>query len=291
MDKHLEEEALMKNLMEELPMSNEMPPHVRTKAMNIAVEANRKAQNARRPRTAAWLTAGIAIVAMGAFMAMPRPAKAWSMVAQAVQKITSVQMDLLVKEKSGKEEKVQIAVSGSEMYVSAGGEGTVMHMGKDGLQVYDKNTNTITKMKLPAEVAGFMPNITDEIMGAFDLKKEVADMEAKYGKDHIFVGKLRTGDDGRQVYDVTMTEKDGPGKAFLTVDAQTDLPVFIDASGDEGEDLKIHLRYNDNVRIQPSFPKGAKVEEIDLSSMSGMFDGKKMEEAFKGFEMFGKSKK
>ena len=290
MDKHLEEDALMKKLMEELPMSNEMPPHVRTKAMNIAVESNRKAQAARRPRTAAWLTAGIAVVAMGAFMAMPRPAKAWSMVAQAVEKITSVQMDLLVKGKEGKEEKLQIAMKGGELYVSSANDGVISHIGNDGLQVYDKSTNTITKVKLPAEVASFMPNITEEIVGAFDLKKEIADMEAKYGRDHIFVGKLRTGDDGRQVYDVTMTEKDGPGKAFLTVDANTDLPVIIDASGD-GEDMVIHLRYNGDVRIQPNFPKGAKVEEIDLSNMGEMFDGKKMGEAFKNFDLFGKAKK
>lgn len=291
MDKHLEEEALMKNLMEELPMSNEMPPHVRTKAMNIAVEANRKAQNARRPRTAAWLTAGIAMVAMGAFMAMPRPAKAWSMVAQAVQKITSVQMDLVVKNDSGKSEKIEIAINGSEMYVNTGDEGALVHMGKDGLQVYDHNSNTLTKMKMPAEVAGFIPNIAEEITGAFDLKKEIADMEAKYGRDHIVVGKLRPGNDGRQVYDVTMTEKDGPGKAFLTVDAQTDLPIFIDASGDGNETMVIQLRYNDGVRVQPSFPKGAKVQEIDLTQVGEMLDGKKMGEALKHFDLFGKVKK
>lgn len=292
MDKHLEEEALMKNLMEELPMSNEMPPHVRTKAMNIAVEANRKAQNARRPRTAAWLTAGIAALSIGAFMAMPRPAtaKAWTMVANAVQKITSVQMDLLVKNKDGKEEKVQIAVNGGEMMVNAGSDGAQIVFGKDGLQVYDEKTNTITKMKMPAEVSAFMPNIAEEIMGAFDLKGEIANMEAKYGRDHIKVMPIRELN-GRQVYDVQMTEKDGPGKAFLTVDANTDLPIFIDASGDNGEDVVIHLRYNDNIRIQSNFPKDAKIEEIDLSKMGDLFDGKKMEEAFKGFEMFGKSKK
>lgn len=289
MDKHLEEDALMKKLMEELPMSNEMPPHVRTKVMNIAVESNRKAQAARRPRTAAWLTAGIAVVAMGAFMAMPRPAKAWSMVAQAVEKITSVQMDLLVKGESGKEEKVQVAVNGGEMLVNTSSEGALMYMGKDGLQVYDKSTNTITKMKMPAEVTAFMPNITDEIMGAFDLKKEIGEMETKYGRDHIKIMPFRY-QDGRKVYDVQMTDPDGPGTAFLTVDAATDLPIFIDAKED-GEDIRIHLRYNSDVRLQPNFPKGAKVEEIDMTKLGEMFDGKKMEEAFKNFELFGKSKK
>lgn len=284
MDKHLEEEALMKKLMEELPMSNEMPPNVRSKAMNIAVETNRRAQAARRPRAVAWMTAGIATFAIGAFFLLPKPAsaKAWTMVKQAVEKITSVQMDLLVKDDKGKEEKVQIAVNGGEMYVNAGADGALVHMGKDGLQVYDKNTNTITKMKMPAELTGFMPDMAKEIVGAFDLKKEIGEMEQKYGKDHIRIQPIRTGDDGRRVYDVQMTEKDGPGQAFLTVDADTDLPIFIDASGD-GENVVIHLRYNDNVRIQPNFPAGAKVQEIDLTKM--MMSGEKLG---KGMEHFGR---
>jgi hypothetical protein len=65
MDKHLDEEALTKAL-QELPMSKEMPSHVRSKALNIAIETNRKAQAARRPRTVAWLTAGISL---------PRPSR------------------------------------------------------------------------------------------------------------------------------------------------------------------------------------------------------------------------
>lgn len=286
MDKHLEEEALMKNLMEELPMSNEMPPHVRAKAINIAVESHRKAKAARRPRAAAWFTAGVAAFTVGTLVMMPRPAKAWSMVAQAVEKITSVQMDLVVKDPDGKEEKVQIAMRGAEMMVNAG-DGTTVLFDKEGLQVYESKSNTLTKMKMPAELLAFMPNVAEEIAGAFDLKKEIAEMEKKFGKDHIVILPFRT-QDGRKVYDVQMTEPDGPGTAFLTIDASSDLPIYIDASGEDGEDLTIHLRYNGQVQFRPKFPANAKIKELDLTKMDKMFDGKKLEEAFKGFESFGK---
>ncbi len=288
MDKRIEEDAVMKNLMEELPMSNEMPPHVRAKAINVAVESHRKAQAIRRPRAALWFVTGVAAFTMGAVLMMPQPAKAWSMVAEAVEKITSVQMDLVVKDSKGKEEKVQIAMRGAEMMVNAG-DGTVVLLDKEGLQVYESKSNTLTKMKMPVELAAFMPNIAEEIAGAFDLKKEVAEMEKKYGKDHIRIMPFRTLD-GRRVYDVQMTEPNGPGKAFLTIDANTDLPIFIDASGDDGEDVTINLRYNGEVQFRPNFPTTAKVQELDLSKMGEMFDGKKLEEAFKGLSgsTFGK---
>ncbi len=291
MDKHLEEDILMTNLMKELPMSNQMPEHVRTKALNIAVESHRKAQAARRPRAAAWFTVGIAAFAVGTLVLMPRPAKAWSMVAEAVEKITSVQMDLLVKEKSGKEEKIQIAVQGSEMMLSAGSEGTVLYIGKDSMEVYEKKSNTLTRMKMPLDVAQFMPNVSDELVGAFDLKKEIADMEKKHGKDHIRIMPIRTGEDGRQVYSVQMTEKEGPGIAFMTVDAKTDLPIFINASGDKGENVVIHLRYNNRGSVRPSFPADAKINEVDLGNMQHMLDPQKLEKAFKDFNLGDTSSK
>jgi outer membrane lipoprotein-sorting protein len=282
-NKSWEEEALMKNLMEELPMSSEMPPHVRTKAINIAVENNRRATAARRPRSVAWLTAGIAVLAVGTILALPKPAaaKTWTMVAQAVQKITSFQMDLRATEGNGKVEEVHIAMKGDEMLIDAGDKAQV-YFGKDGMQVYDADKNTVMKMQLPVEVTSFMPMLADEITKSFSLKKEIAEMEAKYGKDQIQILPFRE-ENGRRVYDVRMSDPDGGGKAFLTVDADTDLPIFIDASGDkDGERVQINLRYNDAITIKPNFPANAKVEEIDMSKM---MDGEKIG---KGMEHFGR---
>ena len=294
MDKHLEDEALMKNLMEELPMSSEMPPHVRTKAINIAVENNRRANAARRPRSVAWLTAGIAVLAIGTFMALPKPAaaKTWTMVAQAVQKITSFQMDIRANEGNGKVEDIHIAMKGDEMLIDAGKKAQV-YFGKDGMQVYDADKNTIMKMQLPVEVTSFMPMMADEITKSFSLKKEIAEMESKYGKDRIQILPFRD-QDGRRVYDVRMSDPESEGKAFLTVDADTDLPIYIEVTGDKpGEQLVINLRYNDAIRIQPNFPANAKVEELDLTKvMDGEKVGKGMEhfgrDMEKMFEGFGK---
>ncbi|MBC8066042.1 MAG: hypothetical protein H7Y17_14515 [Chlorobia bacterium] len=292
MDKHLEEEALMKKLMEELPMSNEMPPNVRNKAMNIAVETNRRAQAARRPRAVAWMTAGIATFAIGAFFLMPKPAsaKAWTMVKQAVEKITSVQMDIKVKDAKEGPQIVRIAMQGDRVLIDAG-EGTKLFIGGDSFQVYEAKTNTITKMTMPAGMMDFMPDVMGEVAGAFDLKKEIAEMETKYGKDHIRVMPIRT-ENGRNVYDVVMTDPEGPGKAFLTVDADTDLPIYIDASGMEDgndENVEITLRYNGNAVIEPNFPKDAKIQSFDMGNlMNGEMKGKDLGKAFENFNPFGK---
>lgn len=293
MDKHLEEEALMKEVLAVLPASEEMPAHVRSKALATAIEANRRRQAARRPRPMAWMSAGLAALAFGTFFLMPKQAsaKAWTMVTQAVEKITSVQMDLMVKDAKNGPERIQIALDRGEMLLNDGKN--QLYIGKDGLQVYDVKSNTVTQMKLPSEVEAFMPMAAEEIAGAFNLKKEIAEMESKYGKDHIRIMPLRE-QDGRQVYDVQMTEPNGSGKAFLTVDANTDLPIFIDASGSEGDgDVVIHLRYNDRIQLKPNFPAGATIKKIDLSQLA---TGEKMgndmekmgEEIEKMFEGFAK---
>lgn len=292
MDKHLEEEGtLAKKLQEELPMSQEMPPHVRAKAMNIAIETNRRAQAARRPRTVAWLTAGIAALAFGAMFLSPKQAKAWSLVTQAVQKITSFQMEVQLPQSTELgTHTVNIAAQGNKFMVDAGTDGKLYFDGAS-MQTYDGRTNKVTKMTLPVEVTGFMPMLTDEIVGAFNLKKEIAEMEEKYGKDHIRVMPIRNLN-GRQVYDVQMTEVEGNARAFLTIDAATDLPIFIDASGSEkGDDnFKIVLRYNDDVVIKPNFPANAKVEEIDMSKLDfqNMPNKKDFEKMFDGMsDVFG----
>ena len=224
-------------------------------------------------------------------MVMPKQAsaKAWSMVTQAVEKITSVQMDMLVKDAKNGPERIQIALDRGDMMIQAGKEHSV-YMGKEGLMVYDGKTNVVTQMQLPNEVQAFMPIAAEEIVGAFNFKKEIANMESKYGKDHIRIMPIRV-QDGREVYDVQMTEPDGPGKAFLTIDAQTDLPIYIDASGPEHEgDVVIHLRYNDRLQIKPAFPANAKIKKVDISqfSVNGKHEkemenfGEEMEKMFEG---------
>ncbi len=288
MDKHLEEETLMKKLMEELPMSNEMPPHVRNKALNIAVETNRRAQAARRPRLVAYLTVGLAALTVGAMFLVPKPAaaKAWTLVKQAVGQITSVQMNIEVKNpKEGEPKNITLAFQGNKMMVDAGDEAQV-YFSDNTLQVYDAKKNTVTKLIMPGGVMDAMPNIANEIAGAFDLKKEVAQMEEKYGKDHIKIMPIRV-ENGRRVYDVQMTEKDGPGRAFMTIDAETDLPIFIDADGGkDDENVRITLNYNSNFIVEPNFPANAKIEELDMSKMMG--GGMEGKDFGKMFENFGK---
>jgi hypothetical protein len=282
MDKYTEEEAQTQNLMEQLPVSTEMPPHVRSKAMTIAIEANRKARAARRPRTVAWLTAGVAGLALASMFLVPKPAKAWSLVKQAVDKVTSVQLRMKISDTNGKMQDTLIAMKKDQMMVDTG-EGFKMYMDREGMQFYNAEENTIVKMNLPPEAKGFMPDIASEMIKTFNLKEEMAKMEKEYGKDHIRIMPIRT-ENGRRVYDVIMTAPEGPEKCFMTVDAQTDLPIYIDADGGDGKDnssMKISLRYNDDFEITPNFPKGAKIQTVDMSDMEKQ--GKEIENAFKSF--------
>ncbi|HJP83106.1 MAG TPA: hypothetical protein VJ835_06320 [Fimbriimonadaceae bacterium] len=281
MDKH---EENLKNLLSNLPASPEMPENLRNRALNYAIEVNRKTMMARRPRAVAWMSAGLAALAVGTFFMMPKQAtaKAWTMVTQAVEKITSVQMDIKLSGAKEGPKRIQIATKANEFIVDAAGESVIYFNGED-LQIYDSKQNEITKLKLPVEATTFMPDLASEISGAFNLKKEIADMEKKYGKDHIRVMPIRQFN-GRDVYDVQMTEPDGPGKAFLTIDAATDLPVHIDASGDkDDENVVIDLWYNGDVRIAPNFPANAKIKSMDMSNIKGDFPkGKDFEKMFEG---------
>lgn len=285
MKDYREDDALIRMALEELPMSNEMPQNLKSKLTDRALNEKRKARTARRPWLVGVMTAGLATLALGAFFILPRPAlgKTWTMIRDAVNQVRTFQ--LVVKEDhNGKSELVHIAVADGKMKIDSG-EGELVFIDRNSIQIYDKGENTVMQMMLPMSgIADAMPDIMGEITKSFDLKKELAEYEKKYGKDHIRIMPIRDRD-GRRVYDVVMTDPEGPGTVNMTVDADTDLPTdIIVRENHDGKtsDTVVTMRYNDAVDIQPNFPSNAKIQKLDLGELSKMGgDSKKMEEEMK----------
>lgn len=271
MKENWDDEVLIKRAMEELPMSIEMPQELKSKITDTALEAGRKTRTARRPLMVAGLTAGLAVLAMGAYLMAPKPAmaKSWALVRQAVDHVNSFQM---IVRGGAKNDNVTIAAAGGKFRVDSG-EGEIVYIDGESIQVYDKSENKITRIKLGglASLGQMLPDIMGEAMSHLSLKDEIAKYEKEYGKENIRVSQPYNRD-GRQVYDVEMRDPKEGGSAFLTIDAQTDLPISIRANDPKDKDgnVEITLRYNDRIDIQPNFPAGVKYEDIDLGNLKGM---------------------
>jgi hypothetical protein len=291
MSEYRDDEALIRSAMEELPMSNEMPPALKSKLANRALESKRKTQTARRPWMVGVMTAGLAVLAVGAFFLLPKPAlgKSWELIRQAVNQVQTFQLEVSTNGAQGKVEHVHIATAGGKMKIDTG-ESEMVYIDGNSVQVYDEKENKITKIKLPISgLADIIPGALGEISKSFDLKKEFAKFEAEYGKDHIQIQPIRD-ENGRRVYDVTLNDPKGNGVVNMTVDADTDLPNYIHVQEKNGEETTVSMRYNEAVDIQPNFPAGAKIEEVDMSKMGDI--GKDMERTMgDAFKSFGKGMK
>lgn len=270
MKENWDDEVLIKRAMEELPMSIEMPQELKSKITDTALEAGRKTRTARRPLMVAGLTAGLAVLAMGAYLMAPKPAmaKSWALVRQAVDRVNSFQM---MVRGGGKDGNVTIAAAGGKFRVDSG-DGEMVYIDGSSIQVYDKKENKVTRIKMAGLNLGEMiPDIMGEAMSHISLKEEISKFEKEYGKENIRVSQPYNRD-GRQVYDVEMRDPKEGGKALLTIDASTDLPIEISANDpkDKEGDVQISLRYNDKIDIQPNFPAGVKYEDIDLGDLKGL---------------------
>src|SRR5689334_2675837 len=94
MNEYREDEALIQMAMEELPMSNEMPQNLKSKLTDRALESKRKTRTARRPWMVGAMTCGLAVLALGAFFILPKPAlgRTWTMISDAVNQVQTFQL-------------------------------------------------------------------------------------------------------------------------------------------------------------------------------------------------------
>lgn len=274
------EEERIQRLMEELPLSMQTPNEFKSKLIDSALDANKKARPVRRPLWVGAMTAGIAAVALGAYFMSPKPAaaKTWSMVRQAVEKVTSFRLTISETVGGKRQEEAVIAFSDQGMMIQADSE--IIYMDGKTMQVYDPKENTVVRMKVggfESELQKGMAEGLSEGLGALSLKDIIADVEKEYGKENIKIGPIRT-ENGRQVYDVYLRDPKDGTQATLTVDAGSDRPIkILNEEIEHGAKklTEIKVEYNGKWDIKPNFPADAKYEDIDLTKM--ISDGMKMD--------------
>lgn len=286
----------MKDLFDKQPLSNEAPQGLRNK-----VEFAARQKPGRQwfgPRTR-WAVAGTAVAAaaIGGIMFMTpatAQAKTWDMVTAAYEQVRGVliQMEftgqgengsLTIAGKgndwhmtmegigNGKSEKVDISYSGGELTMWDGG---------DTAQVISLGIN------IPFSPEDVMKGMTEQL-SASKIFKEHAD---EIGRENLRIEQPEWVGN-RHVYNVYINEKDGNGQVHILVDADTDLPISMDVSGTEGEEMRMSFQFDgdfDSSLLYPIIPKGVKIERIDPTKMMDG-DGGGHEDMFRGLEGIGKT--
>jgi hypothetical protein len=273
-DRFDEEQAILA-LLENLPMSKFTPEELKDKLIDLAGSPAPRHRNVRRPFFAVAFGGAMVVAAIALMTSLPATAKSWELIKKAVQGVT--RMEMTVRDLGEKNEIVHIAFAPGTILVQPEGEEQVF-ISNGVVQVYDKEKNVVQEITLP--MGNMIPDIGKEVLGAMSMSKMLADYEREYGKQNIHVGQIRNLQ-GRKVYDVVLTNPKEGGHANLTVDAETDLPTFIEAfENRKGQVVKVTeivAKYNDAVdvsAITPNFPPDAKHEKIDVSQMMGDEKGK-----------------
>jgi hypothetical protein len=129
-----------------------------------------------------------------------------------------------------------------------------------------------------------MKGMTEQL-SASKIFKEHAD---EIGRDNIRIEQPEWVGN-RHVYNVYINEDNGNGQVHVLVDADTDLPISMDVTGSDGEEMRMTFQFDgdfDSSLLRPIIPKGVKIERTDMSKIMGGGDHEQM---LKGFEEFGKA--
>ena len=162
-----------------------------------------------------------------------------------------------------------------------GGEHAQIDKGK--MSVYDPKANTLMVVKFgnSAEMgfigSGLQEGLREGIKFV-DVKKMLADFKAHYGEENAKVSDTFT-EDGRKVYTMDLQSPRDSSRATITVDADTSLPVRIQAVEQSHKSVDLRIAFGGDVRIQPieeTLPKDVKRNERDFGKImeqAGRFAG------------------
>lgn len=263
-------EELIRKRMERLPMSENAPDNLKDK---IYEESRRRpSPMPRRRLMVAGLTVAAGLALTGLYLGSPKQAtaKTWTMVKQAVDKVDTM---LLTMHSSGQnQEKITIAYAPGKLAVNTG-KGPEIYVMDGTLKIYDAKEKTVRQMEIGDKMLPDMARVVGE---GINLKEMLRDFELEHGRENIKISPIRT-ESGRGIYTVTLRDPKHKGGAVVDVDAATDLPIRIEASGMDGDSkqsMLVTIRYNDAISVDvftPKFPADTKVEVIDMSKL-GKFD-------------------
>jgi len=261
-------------LLENLPMSKHTPESLKSKLVDLASSPEPRHRAVRRPVFAFAFAGALAVAAVAAvLMSMPTTAsaKTWAGIRKAVQGVTTMQM--LIKDwDSPKGETTRIAFAPGTVLVQPD-SGEIVFLSGNKVQIYEPGEKVVREFPMPVE----MPNVKDIVLKELAMTKILAEMERENGKENIKIGPMRTWQ-GRRVYDATFLkpakpgQQDEPEKGTIIVDAETDLPIFIETfkqvNGAWKKNSEITAHYNgavDAKSLQPQWPAGVKFEKFDIS--------------------------
>ncbi|HXH60798.1 MAG TPA: hypothetical protein VNI20_05510 [Fimbriimonadaceae bacterium] len=287
----------MKQIFEGQPLSSEAPQGLRNRVEFASRQVPRRAPLSPRFKWAiggSMAAAAAAVIGAAMFLAPAKAeAKTWDMVTAAYQQVHSVLVQMqfsgdesgsLTIAGKGKDWRISMNGMGDEdkqkMDVSYhGGELTIWD-GGDTAQVIDLG------FEIPFSPEDVMHNLTKELSASKIFKEHANEI----GKNNIQIEQPHIVD-GRNVYNVTITDPHGNGQFHVLVDADTDLPINMEVRGQEGVSMKMSFQFDgdfDDSLLQPILPSGIKFEHIDKNMIDGpdkndMVDGlKELGKAFHG---------
>ena len=264
------EDGDLQALMENLPMSKSTPENLKAKLYDMAASPAPRRRAVRRPALAFAFGGALVAVAVAVMISLPATAKSWSLIKQAVQRVETMEMQ--IRELDGTSGTTRIGFAPGTILVQPD-SGEIVYISQGTVQIYDKSENVVREFPMP--MAEMIPDIKNEVLREISMSKMLQEYEQEYGRQNMKIGPFRNLD-GRRVYDVALNNPKESEHAVLVVDADTDLPVLIEAYKAGRKTTEIRARYNGAVpadSLKPKFPAGAKFEKFDISKL--MEEGKK----------------
>lgn len=259
----------LQGLMENLPMSKFTPEELKEKLYDMAASPAPQRRAVRRPAIAFAFGGALVAVAVAVMVSMPATAKSWDGIKKAVQAVTRMEMSIRDYEGKG---NTRIAFGEGTILVQPD-DGQIVYVSKEKVQIYEKSENVVREFPMP--LIEMIPDISREVLGEMSMSKMLQEYEKEYGQENIKLGAFRQLN-GRRVYDAVLSDPKNNERALLTIDAETDLPVYIESYKAGKKTSEIVARYNGAVSpdaLTPKFPAGARFEKFDISKM--IEEGKK----------------
>lgn len=282
------EDRELEELLSEAPMGPDAPEALKRKLRSYVAYSR-----VRKPRT--WMprlvivgaaAAGLCVAAMLLWPASAS-AKSFEKVLKATNRAKSFSISVDERDRGSRKLVKLVGADGVLDIHTPDGKHVQFESGK--VSVYDPEEQTLTVVKFGS--SGEMKALAEaaqqglsEGLKRFDVKTLLAQYKAGFGEENAKVSDTYV-EDGRKVYTIGLQSPRDSSRAKITVDADTDLPMRIQAHDQSGKDVDMRIEFGVDVRIEPlenSVPKDVQRKDVDLGAVmnqAGAFG--------KGMERFG----
>jgi hypothetical protein len=273
-DEHGHDEAI-RSLMENLPMSNTAPESLKARLLDLG-EPRRRPQRRFAGALVALAASMTTVVAAVVFItSVPASAKSWDGIKRAAASIRA--MDLTVTDARSNEIKSRVHLDPTSIQVQLS-TGDYMIVSDGLVRTFDKSDNLVFDVILPGNGQG--PDVRSLVLQELSMSSILAQYEREYGTKNMSIGAVHDWQD-RRVYDVTLRDPNSPARGNLVVDAESDLPIFLEVfesqNGIVGKTMEMTARFNDEAAsaiLGTELRKGARHETIAVEKLMEKNGGK-----------------